>query len=361
MTKKKKIMLHIIMKNQIGGPNTAMRLIANSFLSEKYEFGFLEQSYLGGGTINWKMIFDLRRQIKEFDPDIVHLSGLQAAGFRAALAAKLAGKKVLMTVRGSSLDGVKITTKRRFLMGKIIEPLSMHWSNAIYTVCDAMKERKEIQRFHKKLKNTIHNAAPTVPPEAFEQRDKMRNSLGLGIDDVAVIVSGRIIIDKGIPTIIEAFKRQRGDERFTRIKLFFAGDGPSENDIQNELVEEISSGKVTLLGKRNDMLNLMAACDVFLFATLHENLSNALLEAMACGQAVIATSVGGNVEVVCDGENGYLIPPEDPDSINNALLKVLDDETRALFSMKSKMIVEKSFSQQKLYRMIDNLYEEMLQ
>lgn len=360
MTEKKRIMLHIIMKNQIGGPNTAMRLIANSYLKEKYEFGFLEQTYLGGGSINWKMIFDLKRQIKEFDPDIVHLSGLQASGFRAALAARLARKKVLMTVRGSAVDSVGISTKERFLMGRIIEPLSMHWSTAIYTVCDAMKERKEIQRFRKKLRNTIHNAAPIIPREAFDQREAMRRSLGLEPGDIAAVVSGRIVVDKGIPTIIEAFRKQRGDERFSRIKLFFAGDGPAMGDIKRELAPELERGRVTLLGKRTDMLNLMAGCDVFLFATLHENLSNALLEAMACGQVVIATAVGGNVEVVEDGINGFLIPPEDPDAINESLLKLMDDETRERFSRESKRIVEESFSQRELYQLLDECYSDML-
>lgn len=360
MEEKKRIMLHIIMKDQIGGPNTAMYLIANSFLAEKYEFGFLEQSYLGGGTFNWKMVFDLRKQIIDFNPDIVHLSGLQAAGFRAALAAKLARKKILMTVRGSSVDSIGISKRYLFLMGKIIEPLSMHWSTSIYTVCDAMKNRKEIQRFHKKVKDTIHNAAPIVTTEVFEQRDTMRQTLGLAVDDIAVIVSGRIVVDKGISTIIEAFKMQRNDERFSRVKLFFAGDGPAEADIRKELATEIENGRVILLGKRNDMLNLMAACDVFLFATLHENLSNALLEAMACGQAVIATAVGGNVEVVRNGENGYLIPPEDAGAINDALLKMLNDATRERFSQMSKMIIDESFSQQQLLLLLDKCYMEML-
>ena len=92
-TEHPKIMLHLIMPNQISGPNTASRKLFSSNLNTKYNFEYLIQNYHAGGKVNFKLIKDLKKQIKLYDPNIVHINGLQSSGFHAVIAAKLAKKK----------------------------------------------------------------------------------------------------------------------------------------------------------------------------------------------------------------------------------------------------------------------------
>jgi glycosyltransferase involved in cell wall biosynthesis len=252
-----------------------------------------------GGRINIGLIMDLYRQIKRADPDVVHLSGLQASGFHAACAARLARKKVLMAVRGFSGDACNISTLKKLMFSHIIEPCTLRMADRFYTVCGEAAGRKMIRRAKRKFAGVIYNAAPDIAgeAEATEARRKYRELLGLGKGDVAVVVSGRMIYDKGIQFIADAIDMPGPGN----LKFIFAGDGEYCEILRNRFGPYIRDGKMLVLGKRDDVREILLASDIFLFATLHENLSNALLEAMAAGLPVIATNVGGNPDVVRDG------------------------------------------------------------
>ena len=83
-----------------------------------------------------------------------------------------------------------------------------------------------------------------------------------------------------------------------------------------------------LLGYRPNAVRIMAACDVFCLASLHEGRPVALMEALALGLPVVATDVGGNREVVEPGREGTLVPPSRPAALASALLAILGDSER---------------------------------
>jgi glycosyltransferase involved in cell wall biosynthesis len=89
----------------------------------------------------------------------------------------------------------------------------------------------------------------------------------------------------------------------------------------------------------------MAGLDVFALPSLAEGISNTLLEAMSCSRAVVASAVGGNVELVDDGVNGTLTPPSDPQSLDAALLRYFMDPARAQrHGLAARAAVEARFS-----------------
>lgn len=347
------------MPNQISGPNTASKLIANSFLNNKYEFGFLVQNYHAGGKINIILIRDLIKQIKHFDPDIVHLSGLQSAGFHAAIAARICRKKVILAVRGSAGDAIGISKKLKFVFRKIIEPITLRLCDRIYTVCEAMEKRGFIQNNTKgRLIGTIHNSAPNINKSEIRILN-LRKKLSLKEDDIIVVIVGRLVYDKGITYIRDAIKNLKN----SKIKFLFIGVETKGNDFSNSLKEEISSGRVFFLGKQDNenVLSIVKEADIFLFATLHENLSNALLEASILELAIIATNVGGNPEVITDNYNGLLIPPRDSESIIEALILLeKNTEFRKNLAKNAKMNIENNFSQKKLLAELNINYKKML-
>ncbi|WIY82994.1 glycosyltransferase [Propionimicrobium sp. PCR01-08-3] len=353
-----RVALHIIMPNQVSGPNTANRRISESFLKDRYDFRFAVQRFHANSKINVALIRDLVTQFKEIDPDLVHLSGLQGAAFHAAVAARLAGcRTVLITIRGYSGDQVGLGRAKRFIFNRVVEPITLALCTRFYTVCADAADRKIVERYRAKFAGVIHNAAPQIDFSEMAARERLRSELHLEDRDFLVVVSGRMVRDKGIETILRAIPLLTNP----RIRVVFVGDGPYYDIICDRHHDLIDSGKLFLLGKRADAVQVAAGSDLFLFATLHENLSNALLEAMSVGLPIVATRVGGNVEVVEDGRNGFLIDVDDHLAMAERInVLVSEPELRSRFSQESKAIIFEKFSQSVIYEQLASLYDSML-
>lgn len=344
------------MPNQISGPNTSSRLIANSFLKEKYHFDFLIQKQHSGQKINIALIRHLIFQIKEFNPDLIHISGLLGAGFHAVLAARFCGKKILLTVHGSATDARNITHKIKFIFGKIVEPITMRLSHKVYTVCEAMAKREYIIKNTKhRLIGTIHNSAPKIDLSKLKPYG-LKDKLGIESESIIVAIVGRIVYDKGVTYIADAI-RKISDKK---IKFIFIGDEPRKLNLSDTLTFEIEEKRVFFLGKQDNVLSILNECDIFLFATLHENLSNALLEACSLGLAVIATNVGGNPEVIQHEYNGLLIPPANSEKIVETVMELANDKGKRLkLGELAKKQVTEIFSQKLLLQKLENVYDDM--
>ena len=354
MENKPKIMLHVRALNQISGPNVCNMIIFNSNLKDKFQFEYLVHNPVRGFIDNMLIIFDLVKQIKKSDPDIVHIAGLQRAGFEGVMAARLCKKKVLLTIHGSSTDVINFNKK--FLYAKILEPITMWLSHKVYTVCQAMADREHIKKNTRhNFMGTIHNSAPIVNKDAIKLYG-LRSKMNIDEDAVIVSVVGRMVFDKGITYIADAIKKTVDKN----IVFVFIGEGPLIEEMTLKLSDEIAEKKVILMGKQNNVLSILKECDIFLFATLHENLSNALLEACALGLAVIATNVGGNPEVIKDGYNGILIPPANSDKIVEAVKLLTNDKAvRLALGTLAKENVNKYFSQELLLQKLEKVYNEM--
>ncbi|BFN37901.1 glycosyltransferase [Fidelibacter multiformis] len=352
-----KIMLHLIMPNQISGPNNAAKLIFNSWLNKKYEFGFLTQNFHAGGKISFSLIKSLKKQIDSFNPDIIHLSGLQASGFHAVVAARLAKKKkIIIAVRGSSTDVLNSHWFKKFIFGWIIEPVTLKLASHVYTVSKAMVKKRMIKKFSENFIGTIHNSAPEINANSIEPV-YFRKKNNIDTSKILVAIVGRMVYDKGITFIIEAIKSFSPNH----FSFVFIGDGPLISEMKKKLEGEIKEGRVFLLGHQKNVLPILAECDVFLFATLHENLSNALLEACSLGLIPIVTNVGGNPEVIKHKENGILVTPKDSKSIIDALKFINNNPKIASeLSANAKKTVDSEFSQKKLLQHVDDLYQKLL-
>jgi glycosyltransferase involved in cell wall biosynthesis len=104
-----------------------------------------------------------------------------------------------------------------------------------------------------------------------------------------------------------------------------AGNGPQWENVSRKIRGMGLSEKVFMLGLRKDVPNVIASLDLFVLPTLEEALGTSFLEAMAMEKPVVGTRVGGVGEVVADGVNGYLVPPEDPGKLAHAVIALLRD------------------------------------
>jgi glycosyltransferase involved in cell wall biosynthesis len=122
--------------------------------------------------------------------------------------------------------------------------------------------------------------------------------------------------------LADAFGRlaQMIPEARSRLRLIMVGDGAEKPAVQACLARHGLSGQAWLPGSRDDVPTLLRALDIFVLPSLSEGISNTILEAMACGIPVVATAVGGNPELVAEGETGALVPRADSAALARALL-----------------------------------------
>ena len=152
----------------------------------------------------------------------------------------------------------------------------------------------------------------------------VRAELGLRDGEPLVLAVGNVMSVKGHPVLVQAMAQFIGAE--VPWRLVIAGD---ERDaappIRALLAGTPVEDRVRLLGLRDDVPNLLAAADIFAMPSLSEGLPLALLEAMFAGRAIVASAVGGIPEVITDGREGLLVPPNDPGALAAALRRLLDD------------------------------------
>jgi glycosyltransferase involved in cell wall biosynthesis len=134
--------------------------------------------------------------------------------------------------------------------------------------------------------------------------------------------AGRMDEQKGIDVLLEAFRRLPSGPR-----LRLAGTGPQEDEYRRLASELGIDGAVRFLGPvpRARLATLLCESHVFVLPSRYENLPLGVLEAMACARPVVAARVGGVAEMVEDGVEGLLVPPEDPHALALALRRLLED------------------------------------
>lgn len=138
--------------------------------------------------------------------------------------------------------------------------------------------------------------------------------------------------------------RELPDTRF-----LIVGEGELREPLERQIHELGLDRHVLLTGFRSDALGLVKSFDLFVMSSVTEGLGSAMLEAMACGKAVVATAAGGIPEAVVDGETGLLVPPHDEAALSTALVTLLRDPARrAQVGAAGRKRVEEAFSVERM-------------
>ena len=202
--------------------------------------------------------------------------------------------------------------------------------------------------------DVIYNA---VEPERFDVPAPagLRSELG-GSDERSVVLTiARLHDQKGHRFLLEAARD------VTDAVFVFAGDGPERPALERQARELGVADRVRFLGHREDIPQLLAACDVFALPSLYEGSPLAVLEAMAARRPVIASAIGGSSELIEDGVDGLLVPPGDAAALAAALRRLDgDEELRASLAERGRARVERDFTTAATTARVTGVYEDLL-
>ena len=209
---------------------------------------------------------------------------------------------------------------------------------------------------------TVYNG---IDPSRFcrgKASSSLRSELGIPAASPVVLSVGNIRHVKGFDVLLNAAAIVCAHLPAT---VFLIAGNPHERHTYGELIAQRAGlgldRNVLFLGERTDIAALLALANVFLLPSRSEGLSNALLEAMASRLPVVATRVGGNAEVVSEGENGYLVESEDAATMAAGLLELLNHpEQAANMGVAGRAIVERRFTVETMVDRMVALYDALL-
>jgi sugar transferase (PEP-CTERM/EpsH1 system associated) len=267
---------------------------------------------------DWGHYLRLFHLLKRLRPDLIHTRNL--ASIEGQLLAAAAGIRLRVHgEHGRDMVDLHGQNRRYQILRKLLRPLIGHF----------IAVSKDLEAW---LIGTI-GARPALVTHIGNGVDSLQFHPRLGppaavgpagflCEDTFVIGSvGRMAEVKDYLSLVQAFLLLLADEEHRQpcLRLIIAGDGPCRQPCLDLLRQAGAADLAWLPGRRDDIAQLMRAMDVFVLPSLAEGTSNTILEAMATGLPVVATAVGGNLELVHGGWTGTLVPPRAPDLLADAI------------------------------------------
>jgi glycosyltransferase involved in cell wall biosynthesis len=192
------------------------------------------------------------------------------------------------------------------------------------------------------------------------RRERARERLGLSPGDEVLVSVGRQEFQKGQRYLIEAMV-ELSRLRPNTVLLIAGRRGHVSEELERLLHETELGDRVRLLGFVEDVPEVLAAADVFVFPSLYEGLPGALIEAMAIGLPIVATDIDAIREVLEPGRNAILVPSASPSHLSGAVLRLLSEgDTRRAFGSRSRAIFEERFTLDASVQRMMAMYENVI-
>ncbi|MBF0510781.1 MAG: glycosyltransferase family 4 protein [Candidatus Omnitrophica bacterium] len=192
----------------------------------------------------------------------------------------------------------------------------------------------------------------TKPDQKRQLRQKwqMDDAPLIGIIARLSDVKGIDVLLKGMPLILKVIPKAM---------LIIAGEGPDEEYLQRITRDLLLEDHVRFMPTINKTHELLGAFDVFAMPSIMEGLGLSVIEAQACGIPVVASKVGGLIDLIEDGINGYLVPVNDPEALAGRIIDVLNTPQKAqLMAEAARDGVEQNFSAQRMTKETIKVYEK---
>lgn len=202
---------------------------------------------------------------------------------------------------------------------------TMRWADAV--VVNSAPLRDYAVRYEGARSNTVRVIPNGVEMRTPEQVDCAQLRRELQVPSTALLVgtAGRLTRQKGFDVLITAM----AETELKDVHLLLFGTGEEEGSLKQQTRKLGIGERVHFAGYRKDFGRFLQVLDVYAQPSRFEGMPNALLEAAAAGCPVVASAVDGSCEVIQDGVQGWLVPPEDPAKLSTALHEALENHDEA--------------------------------
>jgi starch synthase len=245
-----------------------------------------------------------------------------------------------------------------YLLSSWIEKTVVETADRVIAVSDKMRE-DILTHFHADPARVvvIHNG---IDPQRFRRTEARDHLQRLGVTTPYVLFVGRITDQKGIFHLIEAAKRLP-----VGVQVVLCASAPDTPEIEERLRRAVAAVPnvrwINEMVKHEVVVQLYSHAAVFCCPSVYEPFGIINLEAMACETPVVASAVGGILEVVVDGETGLLVPPANPEALAAALTRLLNDpDTRRRMGQAGRRRVEAQFSWASIAERTERVYADAI-
>lgn len=305
---------------------------------------------------------NMTKLLKKIRPSIVH-AHTPKGGLIGMMAARAAGVPIRI-YHNHGLPHLTASGSRRALL-MASERFSSHCADEVFCVSSSMATIGIRERLFQKdkvsvlLKGSISgiDARSLFNPCLIgeEDRREIRRELGIPQESIVIGYAGRIVRDKGMIEMVEAWQALR--KTFSSICMLVAGEFESQDPVPQEVERVLREDPgIVLAGHRDDMPRVYSAMDVFVLPTYREGFGLAALEASAMEIPVVATRIPGCVDSVVDGETGTLVPARDSSALTEAVRSYLvHSDLRKQHGVAGRDRVIRDFGQE---QMLEAMYRE---
>lgn len=299
--------------------------------------------------IDCPLYLRLARLLRDKNIGIIHTHN-PAPWFYAVIAGKLAGVKVSVHTEHSHLF---FEQKKMMLAEKLLSRLTD------VVISDSQKVTRFLidkQGVDAKKIVTIFNGIDLGMFQTKIDVEEKKRELGIREGSLVIGNVARLEPVKNHQYLLDVFRHVT--EQLPQAVLVIAGGGSQLKDLKRKVLEWGIVDKVYFLGTRGDIPELIKTFDVFALTSKSEGMPLSLLEAMACGKAVVATDVGGNPEVVVDGVTGFLLPLNDTHRLSEALISLLKNaELSKKMGMAGYKRAKELFSLETMVKRYEDVYD----
>jgi glycosyltransferase involved in cell wall biosynthesis len=312
----------------------------------------VEVRCLGGGRewdLRWAL--RLRRLLRRERFDVVHVHSPYVAGFARLVVRSLPRDRrpKLMTTEHLPWYGYRRATRWLTRATFALDDLDVAVSEAV------------AESIPRKLRARVHVNPNGVAVEEIRaravDREATRASLGAGDGEILIGTIARLDEQKDYAALLAAARS--AIDAGAPVRFVAVGIGPLEEVlVERHRILDLGD-RFRFLGRVEDPIRILAACDVFVLASRYEGLSVALLEAISVGLPVIATAVPGIVGVVRDGREARLVPPSDPASLSRAIVELAGDADRRVEMGRAACSRAEAFDVGLMVRRTEELYRSI--
>jgi glycosyltransferase involved in cell wall biosynthesis len=316
--------------------------VARAGLGELHQFG------LGGSLYGMKSMqsrWRLMRHLRKSEVSVAHAFDFYAN---------------LTMIPAAKLAGVPVVIGSQRQLGDLLTPAQFRAQMAVFRWCDqvvcnsqAAADRLVQAGLQKRKVSVIGNG---LPPEAFARAtpalEPSEGTLRVGM----------------IARMNQGYKNQGGflraaarvARKHANVEFLLVGDGPFRGTLEQQVLDLGLEGRVRFMGDRRDISACLASMDVSVVPSATESLSNVMLESMAAGVPVVATEVGGNIELGGDGR-ALLVAPNDEEDLASGLEQVLSDgELRRTMAQRARQFAQEKFGIERIREEYCRLYSQVL-